>query len=76
MKEAIKLNIRNWAWVEKALLNLQGENIKTLEQYEASRKEHERSKTKKSYTQPKEHWKDFPQRKYDKEILNSLYKEL
>ena len=46
MKEAVELNIRKWAWVQKALLNLQKQKVKTIEQYDAVKKEFERNKLK------------------------------
>jgi len=62
MKEAIEQNKRNWAWVQQALLNLQADSIKTLDDYKSLKKEFNKKKSNKS--------KDSPEKSMYKEVTD------
>jgi DnaD/phage-associated family protein len=63
-----------WSWIRKVLESSAKKNIKTLEQYKATKVEHKRkAETKYKSNNAPPQTKNHEQRKYSDDYLNSLY---
>lgn len=70
MKLSISMNIRNWAYVNKAIKNNFDINIKTLEQYQAHEAERKRSK------EQKPQYQQYPQKKSRCQMIDEAFDQL
>ena len=75
MKEAVSNNVRNWNYVNKAILNQHQRNILTLEEYISAKNERERLKENQSSPKKNKQMSDEEWQKMQDEIWKQLEEE-